>query len=104
MRMSTSVTRVPFVDLSPASEAVREQVLVRVGELLDRGDFINGAAVEEFEQAFADYCGTRHCVGMSSGLDALRLGLTATGLEEGAGVVVRQDRCAFIPLHATRKH
>ena len=78
----------PFVDLSPASDAVREQVLQRVGELLDRGDFINGAAVEEFEQAFAEYCGVSHCVGMSSGLDALRLGLTATGLEDGAGVVV----------------
>jgi len=86
--VSAAATRVPFVDLSPASEAVREQVLQRVGELLDRGDFINGAAVEEFEQAFADYCGIRQCVGMSSGLDALRLGLTATGLEEGAGVVV----------------
>lgn len=86
--MSASATHVPFVDLSPVSDAVREQVLQRVGELLDRGDFINGAAVEEFEQAFAEYCGRRACVGMSSGLDALRIGLTATDLEEGAGVVV----------------
>jgi dTDP-4-amino-4,6-dideoxygalactose transaminase len=85
--MSTT-TRVPFVDLAFASDAVREQVLRRVSDLLDRGDFINGAAVEEFERAFADYCGARACVGMSSGLDALRLGLTATGLEEGAGVIV----------------
>jgi dTDP-4-amino-4,6-dideoxygalactose transaminase len=86
--MSTAVTHVPFVDLSPASDAVRERLLQRVSDLLDRGDFINGAAVVEFEEAFAEYCGVRRCVGMSSGLDALRLGLTATGLEAGAGVVV----------------
>ncbi len=78
----------PFVDLGPASSAVRQAVLDRVAETIDRGDFLNGSAVVEFEQAFARYCGGRHCVGTSSGLDALRLALLATGLDQGAGVIV----------------
>src|SRR5207245_2189927 len=60
----------------------------RIGQTIDRGDFTNGEAVAEFEQRFADYCGLRHCVGVSSGLDALRLSLVASGLAPGDGVVV----------------
>jgi len=79
---------VPFVDLGPTSRAVKERALARIAEAIDRGDFINGNAVEEFEQAFAEHAGLPHCVGLSSGLDALRLALLATSLAEGAGVVV----------------
>jgi dTDP-4-amino-4,6-dideoxygalactose transaminase len=79
---------VPFVDLQPMNSAVREQVLLRMGEMIDRGDFVNGAAVAEFEERFREYCERRQCVGVSSGLDALRLALIASGLEPGAGVVV----------------
>jgi dTDP-4-amino-4,6-dideoxygalactose transaminase len=79
---------VPFVDLGPASAAVKEQVLSRVGETLDRGDFLNGEAVGLFERRFADFVGTADCVGLSSGLDALRLSLIASGLAPGDGVIV----------------
>src|SRR5581483_1283329 len=80
--------QVPFVDLGPASSAVRRAVLDRVAETIDRGDFLNGDAVVDFEHAFARYCGGRHCVGTSSGLDALRISLLASGLDHGAGVIV----------------
>src|SRR5436190_24209075 len=79
---------VPFVDLGPASSAVKEQVLSRVGETLDRGDFLNGEAAGLFERRFADFVGTADCVGLSSGLDALRLSLIASGLAPGDGVIV----------------
>ena len=79
---------VPFVDLGPANRAVKRQVLERIAQTLDRGDFTNGSAVAEFEERFADYCGLRHCVGVSNGLDALRMSLVASGLAAGAGVIV----------------
>jgi dTDP-4-amino-4,6-dideoxygalactose transaminase len=79
---------VPFVDLGPMNRAVKERVLARIGETIDRGDFINGDAVGEFERGFAAYSGREHCVGVSSGLDALHLSLLATGLTPGAGVIV----------------
>jgi dTDP-4-amino-4,6-dideoxygalactose transaminase len=79
---------VPFLDLAPMHARIKEGLLRDVGELLDTGAFTNGPAVAEFERAFADYCGAGHCVGVGSGLDALRLGLLATGLEPGQEVVV----------------
>jgi dTDP-4-amino-4,6-dideoxygalactose transaminase len=44
--------------------------------------------VAEFERSFAEWCSTTHCVGVSSGLDALRLSLLAAGIERGDAVVV----------------
>jgi dTDP-4-amino-4,6-dideoxygalactose transaminase len=80
--------RVPFLDL-PASQApLTRALLVDIERLLDSGAFTNGPNVATFEDAFAAYCGTTHCVGVASGLDALRLGLLATGLEHGDEVIV----------------
>jgi dTDP-4-amino-4,6-dideoxygalactose transaminase len=67
---------------------VKQQILDRIGQTIDRGDFTNGEAVAEFERRFADYCGLRHCVGVSSGLDALHLSLAASGIAPGDGVIV----------------
>jgi dTDP-4-amino-4,6-dideoxygalactose transaminase len=79
---------VPFVDLGLMNSAVKERVLARIAETIDNGSFTNGEPVAEFEKKFADYCGLEHCIGVASGLDALRLSLLASGLEPGAGVVV----------------
>jgi dTDP-4-amino-4,6-dideoxygalactose transaminase len=79
---------VPFVDLGPVTAAVKERVLERIAQTLEKGDFLNGGAVGEFERAFAEFVGRRHCVGVSSGLDALRLSLLASGLMPGDGVIV----------------
>jgi dTDP-4-amino-4,6-dideoxygalactose transaminase len=76
------------VDLGPSNDVVKRRVLERVGETIDRGDFTNGHAVAEFEREFADHVARRHCVAVSSGLDALRLSLVASGLAPGAGVIV----------------
>lgn len=63
-------------------------LLAAVDELVASGRFINGPAVAEFEGEWAEYCGTEHCVGVASGLDALRLGLIAAGLTQGDEVIV----------------
>ncbi len=81
-------SRVPFVDLRPIHLPIREAILDDVAALVDGGVFLNGPENEEFEEAFADYCGTAHCVGVSSGLDALRLALIAGGIEAGDEVIV----------------
>jgi dTDP-4-amino-4,6-dideoxygalactose transaminase len=80
--------RVPFVDLSPIHALLKEQLVAEFAELIDQGAFSNGPAVASFERAFADYCGSRECVGTASGLDALRLGLLATGVAAGDEVIV----------------
>lgn len=82
------MTAVPFVDLRPMNEQVREVVLSEQTALVDTGAFVNGAAVSEFEELFAAYTGRDVCVGVASGLDALRLALIALGLEPGDEVLV----------------
>ena len=79
---------IPFLDLSLGLRPLRQAILDDVAGLLDTGAFTNGPAVAGFEEAFARYCGVDHVVGVASGLDALRLGLTATGIEPGAEVIV----------------
>jgi dTDP-4-amino-4,6-dideoxygalactose transaminase len=91
MTMSTAArehVRVPFLDLTPSHAPLKQAVLEEIADLIDDNAFINGPQVAAFEDAFADYCGALHCVGLASGLDALRLGLIAAGAERGAEVVV----------------
>ena len=79
---------VPFLDLRPMHDEIAGGLLADIAALLESGAFANGPAVASFEDAFAAYCGARHCVGLSSGLDALRLALIASGIEAGERVLV----------------
>ena len=79
---------VPFLDLRPMHDGLGPAVLSELASVIEEGAFINGPQVASFERAFAAYCTTAHCVGMSSGLDALRLGLLAAEIELGAEVIV----------------
>jgi dTDP-4-amino-4,6-dideoxygalactose transaminase len=81
-------TAVPFLDLGTVHENLAGAILRDIADLIDTGAFTNGPAVAEFERAFADFCGVAHCVGLASGLDALRLALIAEGLEAGDRVLV----------------
>jgi dTDP-4-amino-4,6-dideoxygalactose transaminase len=79
---------VPFVDLGPSHSDLEDAITGDVADLIRRGVFVNGPDVEAFERAFAAACGRAAAVGTASGLDALRLGLLACGLDEGDEVVV----------------
>lgn len=85
--VSTSVT-VPFLDLAPSHAEIKERVVADIADVIDSSAFINGPAVAAFEEEFASFVGTRHCVGAASGLDALRLGLIAAGIGSGDEVIV----------------
>jgi dTDP-4-amino-4,6-dideoxygalactose transaminase len=88
MPVAETQSGIPFLDLSRSHKALTAEVLADIGELLEAGAFTNGPQVREFEAAFAAYCETQECVGVASGLDALRLGLIALGLEPGNEVLV----------------
>ena len=81
-------SRVPFLDLAPSNGPIRDRVLAEIAALVDSGVFVNGPQVGEFEAALASVCGRNHCVGVASGLDALRLALVACGLEPGDEVIL----------------
>jgi dTDP-4-amino-4,6-dideoxygalactose transaminase len=86
-REAGAATAVPFVDLTRGWPAVRERALDQLDALGRRGAFILGPELEEFESAWARYCMTEHCVGVSSGTSALHLALLALGIGPGDEVV-----------------
>ena len=88
MRMSNSVPdSIPFLDLvTPHVELEQELTAVFRRALLTAG-FIGGPMVEEFEKAFAAFCGASHAIAVSSGTDALRFAIMACGVQPGDVVV-----------------
>jgi dTDP-4-amino-4,6-dideoxygalactose transaminase len=52
------------------------------------GRYILGPEVGSFENEFAAYCGTRHCIGVANGTDAITIALRALGVGPGDEVVV----------------
>jgi dTDP-4-amino-4,6-dideoxygalactose transaminase len=88
--MSSTLARtpVPFLDLASSHDELKATLLARFGALIDANAFTNGPQVEAFETEWAAWCGTTSCVGVASGLDALRLALIAAGIDQGDEVLV----------------
>jgi dTDP-4-amino-4,6-dideoxygalactose transaminase len=79
---------VPLVDLGPSHADLKQRILDDISAVIDQGAFTDGPQVTLFERAFAAYCDAGACVGVASGLDALRLALEAAGIEAGDEVIV----------------
>ena len=81
------MSAVPFIDLGRAHEPLQAELAATFERIARSGAFTLAAELDEFEAAFADYCGAAHCVGMSDGTEALRLALVALGAGPGREVV-----------------
>ncbi|MBD2086208.1 DegT/DnrJ/EryC1/StrS family aminotransferase [Coleofasciculus sp. FACHB-542] len=86
--MNNITTAVPFVDLQLQHQPLQTQIEEAVRGTIQRGDFILGQAVADFEAAFASACGVAYGIGVASGTDALALGLEACGIGAGDEVVL----------------
>ncbi|MBS3144273.1 DegT/DnrJ/EryC1/StrS family aminotransferase [Candidatus Woesearchaeota archaeon] len=75
--------KVNFVDLQRQTKLLYPGLLKAITGVLERADFIQGKAVEEFEQAFARFCNKKYCVALNSGTDALEFALRAYGIQDG---------------------
>jgi dTDP-4-amino-4,6-dideoxygalactose transaminase len=82
---------VKFVDLGVQSQALEPELRAAIAGVIERGDFILGGAVEEFEGEFATYCGVDHCVGVDSGLSALEMALRGAGIGPGDEVITQTN-------------
>ena len=79
---------VPFLDLRAAYRELQAEIDAAVRRVVSSGWYVLGQEVEAFEAEFAAYCGVRHCVGVSNGLDALELILRGYGIGAGDEVIV----------------
>jgi len=74
--------RIPFVDLVTPHVELEQELTGIFQQALRTASFIGGSMVEEFEQEFAAFCSTAHCVAVSSGTDALRFALVASACSQ----------------------
>jgi len=83
---------ISFLDLKAINTQYRDELVAAATRVIDSGWYIQGTEVKAFEEEFAEYCGSRHCIGVANGLDALTLTLRAWKemgkLKEGDEVIV----------------
>lgn len=80
--------KVPFVDFKRMHDPIREELNEVIAKVIDKGAFVGGPFLEEFEENFAKYTGTKYAVGVSSGTSALEIVLRALGIGPGDEVIL----------------
>lgn len=84
--MTTS--KVKFLDFSPAHTQLKAKIMTAIEKVYDSNWYILGKGVEAFEENYARYCGSGHCIGVANGLDAIHLSLKCLGIGPGDEVIV----------------
>ncbi len=79
--------KISLLDLNAQYEGIEDAVFSAFKEVFDSKQFIMGPKVLELEKQIADYCQTKHAIGVSSGTDALVLSLMALGISQGDEVI-----------------
>lgn len=92
LNQKISDMEVKYCNLKRINESFGDELKEAVNNVIDKGWYVKGREVELFEQEFADYIGTRYCVGVGNGYDALSLVLETWkeiyGWAEGDEVIV----------------
>ena len=65
----------------------KDEILSKIAEVVERGDYTLGQAVDSFESEYAERVGVKHAIGVGSGTDALFLSMKALGINEGDEVI-----------------
>ncbi len=86
--MTYANVQVPFVDFSFQHGPIQAELDAALQSVVQRGDFVLGQAVSDFEASFAAACGTGYGVGVGCGTDAIALGLQACGIGPGDEVLI----------------
>ena len=83
---------IKYLDLKRINNLYDAEIREAINEVVDSGWYLKGEATRKFEQAYAQYIGTKHCIGCGNGLDALTLILRAYielgAMHEGDEVIV----------------
>lgn len=80
--------KVPFLDLRSQYHLIKPEIDQAILEVLETSSFVLGNSVTEFERAFAQAHGARHCIGVSSGTDGNHAILWGLGIGPGDEVII----------------
>jgi len=81
------VFMIPINDLSRKVRANQESLTQTASSVFSSGSYVLGQEVSTFESAFANFIGTKFCIGVASGSDALKIALTSSGIGAGSRVL-----------------
>jgi UDP-2-acetamido-2-deoxy-ribo-hexuluronate aminotransferase len=81
-------TRVAFTGLQGQTKRLRAEIDMRIGRVIDHGQFVMGPEVVELERRLAEFCGVRESITVANGTDALQIALMATGVGSGDAVFI----------------
>ena len=76
-----------FIDLKSQYSRIQQNINNRINTVLEHGKYILGPEVQELEECLADFVGVKHCIGVSSGTDALLIALMALEIKQGDEVI-----------------
>ena len=93
--------KIPFVSFLPMERELDKELREAFDRVLSRSWYIEGKEDQAFEESFASYCGTKHCIGVGNGLDALMLILKALDIGEGDEVIVPSNTYIATALAVT---
>jgi dTDP-4-amino-4,6-dideoxygalactose transaminase len=88
MEQSVIQEKISCLDLRGQHRQIKKEVFAAFEKVYDSNSFSGGTFVEEFEQKFAGFCGTRYAVGVNNGTSALHLAILALGIGAGDEVIV----------------
>ena len=86
--MNATTITIPFVDLRAQYLSIKEDIDKAIQDVIDQTAFIGGTAIKQFEAAFAEYIGTRHCIACGNGTDSIEILLKAMNVGVGDEVIV----------------
>jgi dTDP-4-amino-4,6-dideoxygalactose transaminase len=78
---------IPFLDLVTPHVELKNELMAVLSSAIDSAGYIGGPMVKNFEDEFARFCGTKHCIAVNSGTDALRFAYIAGGIKPGDEVI-----------------
>lgn len=79
---------IEYENLKNLNQPFFEEFKSSFARTLESGWFIMGKSLESFEKEFAEYCGTKYCIGVANGLDALILSIKALDIPKGSEIIV----------------
>ena len=93
---------IPCMSTMLLDKELRNEYIEAFSAVVDDSFYIMGKRCDEFEREFADFCGSKYCIGTGNGLDALTLILMALGIGSGDEVIVPSNTYIATVLAVTR--
>lgn len=76
-----------FIDLKTQQALIRDKIDANIKKVLDHGKYIMGPEIFELEERLAEFVGVKHCIGVSSGTDALLIAMMALEIKAGDEII-----------------